>query len=58
MNKFRNWYVDNQDAITWFLIGVLTISMIDYASKGNWLWAGISAVMIVANYWFRKVRIK
>jgi hypothetical protein len=27
MNSFKNWYVGNQDAITWFIIGVLTMTM-------------------------------
>ena len=58
MTKFREWYVRNQDAITWFVIGLLTLSTIDYAIKGDWLWATISAVLIAINYKFRNVRMK
>ena len=58
MTKFREWYVRNQDAITWFVIGLLTLSTVDYVVKGNWLWATISAVLIAINYNFRNVRMK
>ena len=58
MTKFREWYVRHQDAITWFIIGLLTLATIDYVAKENWLWAVISAVLIVINYKFRKFRMK
>lgn len=58
MTKFREWYVRNQDAITWFVIGLLTLATIDYVVKGDWLWATISAVLIAINYKFRNVRMK
>lgn len=58
MTKFRQWYVRHQDAITWFLIGVLTLSALDYAVKGDWLWVAITAGLIVANYKFRNFRVK
>lgn len=58
MQNFRNWYVRNQDAITWFVIGLLTMSTIDYTVKGDWIWAAISAVLIWANYKLSKVRFQ
>lgn len=58
MQNFRNWYVRNQDAITWFVIGLLTMSTIDYTVKGDWIWATISAVLIWANYKLSKVRFQ
>ena len=58
MTKFREWYVHHQDAITWFIIGLLTLATIDYVVKEDWLWAVISAVLIVINYKFRKFRMK
>lgn len=50
MNSFRDWYVRNQDAITWFLIGVLTASMVEQLSRGDYFWAAVSAVLAAANY--------
>lgn len=58
MTKFREWYVRNQDAITWFIIGLLTLATLDYLVQQDWLWASISALLIVANYKFRKFRMK
>ena len=58
MNSFRDWYIRNQDAITWFVIGVLTMSTIDYAARGDWLWAAISTALVFANYKMLPVRIK
>jgi hypothetical protein len=58
MNSFKNWYVSNQDAITWFLIGVLTQAMIYNFSHGDWLWTAITALLIWTNYKLRNVRLK
>lgn len=58
MTKFREWYVRHQDAITWFVIGMLSIATVDYAVKGDWLWAAITVTLIVINYKFRKFRMK
>lgn len=58
MSQFRNWYVRNQDAITWFVIGLLTMSTIDYINRGEWIWAVISAVLVWANYKFSKVKLQ
>ncbi len=58
MTQFREWYVRNQDAITWFIIGVLTMSMFDYAARGDWLWTAISAALVFANYKMLPVRMK
>jgi hypothetical protein len=57
MNKFREWYVTNQDAITWFLIGVLTVTGLHELAKGDYVWAGISFVVAYANYAIRRFRM-
>jgi len=57
MNKFREWYVGNQDAITWFLIGVLTVTGLHELAKGDYVWAGISFVVAYANYAIRRFRM-
>jgi hypothetical protein len=57
MNKFKTWYVDNQDAITWFVIGLLTSSGIDQLARGSYLLAGISFAVAYLNYSLRKTRL-
>ena len=57
MNKFREWYVGNQDAITWFLIGFLTMQGLNELAKGDYVWAGISFVIAYANYAIRRQRL-
>ena len=58
MNSIRNWYVRNQDAITWFIIGWLTWAGIDQLVQGNYIWAAIDAALIYINYKFLSVRIQ
>lgn len=58
IQKFRNWYVRNQDAITWFLIGWLTLAMIDNIVKQEYIWAVVQAVLIWVNYKLSKVRLQ
>ena len=50
MSNFRNWYVRNQDAITWFIIGWLCCSCIDSLARGNYIWAVIQAGIAYLNY--------
>lgn len=58
MDSFRNWYIRNQDAITWFLIGWLSWGCIDQLARGNYGWAAADAVLIWVNYRFLKVRVQ
>ena len=57
MNDFRNWYIRNQDAITWFLIGWLAMGCIDSLSRGQYGWAALDVVLIYMNYKFIQVRM-
>jgi hypothetical protein len=57
MNKIRQWFVRNQDAITWFLIGWLTLQGLHELAKGDYLWAGISFAVAVSNYALNRVRL-
>lgn len=54
----RNWYVRNQDAITWFIIGFLTFGIIDNLARGAYFWAALDAVLIYINYKFVQVRMQ
>jgi uncharacterized membrane protein YadS len=57
MSYIKNWYVSNQDAITWFVIGFLTMAMFNSIALGTYGWAVISAFLIWTNYKLRNVRL-
>jgi hypothetical protein len=57
MNKFKQWYVTNQDAITWFMIGFFTAQGIYELATGDYVWAGISFVIAYMNYGLRRVQL-
>jgi hypothetical protein len=58
MNSFRNWYVRNQDAITWFVIGWLAWGGVDSLASGDYFWAAVNAVLIYVNYKFLNLRMQ
>lgn len=55
--SFRNWYVSNQDEITWFIIGWLCFSCLDNLIKGSYAWAAFDAVIAYFNYKLVTVRL-
>jgi hypothetical protein len=57
MNGFRDWYIRNQDAITWFFIGWLSMGMFDNLSRGQYLWAAFNAALIWLNYKLISVKL-
>ena len=57
MSYIKNWYVSNQDAITWFVIGFLVQTLLINLASGGWFWAIITAALIWLNYTLRKVRL-
>ena len=57
MNSFKNWYSYNQDAISWFIIGWLSLACLDALSEGSYIWALINAGLIWLNYSMRKIRL-
>jgi hypothetical protein len=58
MGQFRNWYVRNQDAITWFLIGWLTFAGLDNLLSGQYFWAAFNFVFAYANYKMNDFRMQ
>ena len=58
MNKIKTWYITNQDAITWFLIGWLTLQGLHELAQGDYVWAGISVALAYVNYLLRRVHLK
>ena len=57
MNKFREWYVRNQDEITWFIIGWISLTIIDDLIAHNYIWAAINFVILYINYQLRTARL-
>lgn len=37
MNGFVNWYTRNYEAITWFIIGWLSLDLLHEFARGNWI---------------------
>ena len=58
MSGFSNWYVRNQDAITWFLIGWLMFAGIDSLTQGSYGWAAFDFAMVYLNYKLRDIRLQ
>ena len=54
LDKFRSWYLRNQNEITWFLIGFLIASAIHSFSVGNYEDMTFSLLMAFANYYLNK----
>jgi hypothetical protein len=54
--NFRNWYIRNQDAITWFLIGWLVYGGLDNLATGRYGWAALSFACAYANYKIGKMQ--
>lgn len=57
MSRFKNWYVRNQDAITWFVIGLLVSSALEHLARGQYTGAMISIALAGVNYYFGRTRI-
>ena len=57
INAIRNWYIRNQDEITWFLIGWLSFAGLDALTEGRYISAGFSLGFAYINYAFRKIRL-
>ena len=58
MNKFRAWYVEYQDEISWFLIGWLSLAAANCFVEQKYIWAVVNAVLVYANYKMSKFRMK
>ena len=58
MSQFRNWYIRNQDAITWFIIGWLCYACLDALARGSYGWAAVDAVLAYGNYKLNDFRMQ
>jgi hypothetical protein len=50
MNSIKEFYLKYQQQITWFLIGVLTLSGLQDLGVGNYLGALVSFGLVYINY--------
>ena len=58
LSKFHDWYVENQDAITWFLIGLLFGQGVDAFARHDYVGAAWLLFFAVGNYMLRRVRLR
>ncbi len=56
-DSFRNWYIYNQDAISWFIIGWISFACLNNLAIGNYVWAGVDFALAYFNYKMTKVRM-
>lgn len=54
MNKFRQWYITNSKEITWFIIGMCTITGIASMAAGNYVSGIINLGIAYLNYVLNK----
>lgn len=54
MNRIRRWYLCNYEAITWFLIGMLTATGIERFGQGNYDAALVFWAIAFANYYLNR----
>ena len=47
------WYIENNVEITWYVLGILTMSVMDSLIKREYSAAGFIFVLMVANYLLR-----
>jgi len=48
--RIKPWIVRNQHRISWFIIGMMTMSLVHYLSRGDYTNAALCAFIAVANY--------
>jgi hypothetical protein len=54
MDKFINWYRNYYAEITWFIIGVLFVNLLQALASGAYAGACLDAVLMYINYYFWK----
>lgn len=54
LDQFKEWYFDNQNSITWFLIGFLIAAALESFSQEQYADMSFSLVLAAANYYLSK----
>jgi hypothetical protein len=52
--SITQWYIENNVEVTWYVLGILTMSVMDSLIKREYSAAGFIFVLMVANYLLRK----
>ena len=55
--KIRPWMIRNQHRISWFIIGMMVISAVEYLARGDYFNAGLCAFIAVANFVMTKMEM-
>ena len=58
MSKIRQWFVRNQDAITWFIIGICVMAGLSSLAVGNYVSAAFNFAIAAVNYFLNKHKMK
>lgn len=58
LENFRNWYLNYQSEITWFVIGWLVFATVDSLSRGNYGFALFDAALAYFNYYMWKQHVR
>jgi len=51
--SITQWYIENNVEVTWYVLGILTMSVMDSLIKREYSAAGFIFVLMVANYLLR-----
>jgi hypothetical protein len=57
MEEFYQWYSRNQDAISWFLIGAVSVLGVVALIRGEYFWAVWNLLFAFINYKFIPYRV-
>lgn len=58
LDSIYNWCVKRQDNISWFFIGLTSMACYNSLINGDWIWAGVYAVLSYFNYFGTKFRMQ
>jgi hypothetical protein len=48
--RIKPWIVRNQHRISWCIIGMMIMSMVDYLARGDYANAALCAFIAITNY--------
>jgi hypothetical protein len=58
MNKFRKWYLEYQNEITWFVVGLMVANFVEHLAKGQYELALVDTLLAAINiYFWRRDRV-
>lgn len=57
-DKFRAFNIEYHTEISWFFIGLFTLSFLYSIGRGDWVSGAIDALLVWVNYWLYKNDIR